>query len=372
MLQFQWRLDHLDPETSSVVTCLDGHAMARQGRAGPALAVSALGSFFAGCVATLLIALFSPLLGAIAVRFGPADYFSLMVVGLVGAVVLAQGSLLKAVAMIVLGLLLGLVGTDVNSAVSRFDFGLPELADGINFVVLAMGLFGIGEIIVTLERRKDEEGTVIPHGRVWPSLDDTRRSWKPVLRGTALGSLLGLLPGRRHRARLLRRLRAGEEAVAHARTLRQGRHRGGRRPGIGQQRAAAQTSFIPLLTLGLPSNAVMALMVGAMMIHGITPGPQIMTARPDLFWGMIASMWIGNLMLVLLNMPMIGLWVRLLRIPYGCSTRPSCCSPASASTASATAPSTSASPPPSGCSATSWSRPPSSRRRCCWDSSSAR
>ncbi|MCG5241633.1 tripartite tricarboxylate transporter permease [Azospirillum doebereinerae] len=306
---------NLPGETSSVVTCLDGHAMARQGRAGPALAVSALGSFFAGCAATLLIALFSPLLGAIAVRFGPADYFSLMVVGLVGAVVLAQGSLLKAVSMIVLGLLLGLVGTDVNSAVSRFDFGLPELADGINFVVLAMGLFGIGEIIVTLERRKDEEGTVIPHGRVWPSRDDVRQSWKPVLRGTALGSLLGLLPG-------------GGTALASfaAYALEKKLSRSPERFGKGAiegvaapesaNNAAAQTSFIPLLTLGLPSNAVMALMVGAMMIHGITPGPQIMTSRPDLFWGMIASMWIGNLMLVLLNMPMIGLWVRLLRIPY--------------------------------------------------------
>ncbi len=306
---------NLPGETSSVVTCLDGHAMARQGRAGPALAVSALGSFFAGCAATLLIALFSPLLGAIAVRFGPADYFSLMVVGLVGAVVLAQGSLLKAVSMIVLGLLLGLVGTDVNSAVSRFDFGLPELADGINFVVLAMGLFGIGEIIVTLERRQNDEGIVIPHGRVWPSREDVRQSWKPVLRGTALGSLLGLLPGGGAALASFAAYALEKKLARDPSRFGNGAIEGVAAPESANN-AAAQTSFIPLLTLGLPSNAVMALMVGAMMIHGITPGPQIMTTRPDLFWGMIASMWIGNLMLVLLNMPMIGLWVRLLRIPY--------------------------------------------------------
>lgn len=302
-------------ETSSVVTCIDGHAMARQRRAGPALAIAALGSFFAGTVATVIVALFSPMLAGVAIRFGPADYFALMSLGLVSAVVLAQGSLLKAFTMVFLGLLLGLVGTDINSGELRFTFGMLELADGINFVSLAMGVFGIGEILRILVQRERGGGTIIAHGRVMPSVDDLRQSAAPVVRGSMLGSVLGLLPG------------GGAALAAFASyTLEKKMARDPSRFGKGAiegvagpesaNNAAAQTSFIPLLTLGLPSNAVMALMVGAMMIHGINPGPQIMRAEPDLFWGIVASMWIGNAMLLVLNMPLVGLWVRFLRIPY--------------------------------------------------------
>lgn len=301
-------------ETSSVITCLDGHAMARQGRAGAALGISAIGSFFAGTVATLVVALFAPALTRLAIAIGPADYFSLMTLGLVGAVVLAQGSLLKAIAMVALGLLLGLVGTDVNSSVARFDFGVPELTDGLNFAVVAMGLFGIGEILTSLERNVGA-GHIAAYGRVLPSLAELRQSAMAVLRGTGIGTVLGVLPG------------GGPSLGAFASyTLEKRLSREPSRFGRGAiegvaapesaNNAAAQTSFIPLLTLGIPSNAVMALMIGAMMIHGITPGPQVITARPDLFWGVIASMWVGNLMLLLLNLPLIGLWVRVLRIPY--------------------------------------------------------
>lgn len=303
-------------ETSSVVTCLDGHAMAKQGRAGPALAVAALGSFVAGSVATLVIALFAPVLSEVAIRFGPADYFALMVLGLVGAIVLAQGSLAKALAMIVLGLLLGLVGTDINSGQLRFTFGITELSDGINFVSLATGVFGIGEIVHTLAaRHRDGGGSVIDHGRVLPTRDDVRRSWRPVLRGTGLGAVLGLLPGGGAALGSFAAYALEKRLSREPQRFGKGAVEGVAAPESANN-AAAQMSFIPMLTLGLPSNAIMALMIGAMMIHGVTPGPQIVTARPDLFWGVVVSMWIGNGMLVLLNMPLIGLWVRLLRVPY--------------------------------------------------------
>ncbi len=306
---------NLPGETSSVVTCLDGHQLARQGRAGAALGVAALGSFFGGCVATLVIALFAPTLAAVGLKFGPTEYFSLMALGLVAAVVLAHGSLLKAVAMTVLGLLLGLVGMDVNSSFVRFGFGLPELSDGLGFVVVATGLFGFAEIVANLTARESRSVATSDLRHLWPTRADWRASAAPVLRGTALGSLLGILPG-------------GGAAMASfaAYTLEKRLSRQPERFGKGAiegvagpetaNNAAAQTSFIPLLTLGLPSNPVMALMIGAMMIHGVTPGPQVAAQNPDLFWGTIVSMWIGNLMLVVLNLPLIGLWVRLLRVPY--------------------------------------------------------
>lgn len=306
---------NLPGETSSVVTCLDGHQLARQGRAGAALGVAALGSFFGGCVATLVIALFAPTLAAVGLKFGPTEYFSLMALGLVAAVVLAHGSLVKAVAMTVLGLLLGLVGMDVNSSFVRFGFGLPELSDGLGFVVVATGLFGFAEIVANLTARESRSVATSDVRHLWPTRADWRASAAPVLRGTALGSLLGILPG-------------GGAAMASfaAYTLEKRLSRQPERFGKGAiegvagpetaNNAAAQTSFIPLLTLGLPSNPVMALMIGAMMIHGVTPGPQVAAQNPDLFWGTIVSMWIGNLMLVVLNLPLIGLWVRLLRVPY--------------------------------------------------------
>ncbi|MBS3911317.1 MAG: tripartite tricarboxylate transporter permease [Hydrogenophaga sp.] len=311
-------LVNLPGETSSVVTVIDGYQMARKGRAGPALAAAGLGSFFAGCVGTLVLAAFAPPLTEVALSFGPAEYFALMVVGLIGAVVMASGSLLKALAMILLGLLMGLVGTDVNSGVARFSFDVPELTDGISFLAIAMGLFGYGEIINNLSQ-PDEKREVFT-GKVtgiMPTAEDFRNMVPAVLRGTALGSVLGILPGggavlssfTAYTIEKKTKLRPGEVPFG------QGNIRGVASPEAANN-AGSQTSFIPLLTLGIPPNAVMALMVGAMTIHNIQPGPQVMTSNPELFWGLIASMWIGNLMLVILNLPLIGLWIKLLTVPY--------------------------------------------------------
>ena len=308
-------LVNLPGESSSVVTCLDGHAMARQGRAGAALGIAALGSFFAGSVATLIIAVLAAPLAELALKFGPAEYFSLMVLGLVAAVVLANGSLIKAIAMIILGLLLGLVGTDVNSGVERFTFGIPELSDGFGFVVVSMGLFGIAEIIYNLEKGEKRDFFASSVGGIWPSRDDFRQSWKPVLRGTTLGSLLGVLPGGGAILSSFAAYTLEKRLAKDSSRFGKGAIEGVAAPEAANN-AGAQTSFIPLLTLGIPPNAVMALMVGAMMIHGIVPGPQVMTERPELFWGLIASMWIGNALLVLLNLPLIGIWIRLLKVPY--------------------------------------------------------
>jgi TctA family transporter len=307
-------LVNMPGESSSVVTCLDGHAMARQGRAGAALAIAALGSFFAGCVGTLFIAAFSPILATLALRFGPADYAALMVFGLVAAVVLAHGSLLKAVAMIGLGLLLGLVGTDAATGTQRFTFGVDALSDGIGFVPVAMGLFGIAEIIATLQSRAGQ-GRPEPLSRLWPTGEDFRRSVPAVLRGTVLGSLLGVLPGGGAVLSSFAAYTLEKRLARDPGRFGQGAIEGVAGPESANN-AGAQTSFIPLLTLGIPPNAVMALMVGAMQIHGIIPGPQVVTQRPDLFWGMIASMWIGNLMLVVINLPLVGIWVKLLSVPY--------------------------------------------------------
>src|ERR1700760_1020914 len=309
-------LVNLPGETSSVVPCIDGHQMARQGRAGAALAVAALGSFFAGCVSTALIATFAPPLAIVGQSFGSPEYFSLMVLGLIAAVVLAHGSVVKAVAMIILGLLVGLVGTDGNTGGERFTFGIRELTDGIDVATLAIGVFGIGEIISNLARPEEERSVVTQKiARLWPTADDFRRSWRAVLRGTVLGSALGVLPG--GGATL-----SSFAAYALEKKVSKEPHRFGRGAVEGvaapesANNAGAQTSFIPMLTLGIPGNAVMALMIGALTIHGIQPGPQIMVERPNLFWGMIASMWIGNLMLVIINLPLIGIWVSLLKVPY--------------------------------------------------------
>lgn len=311
-------LVNLPGESSSVVTVIDGYQMARKGRAGPALAAAGLGSFFAGCVGTLILAAFAVPLTEVAFKFGPAEYFSLMILGLIGAVVLASGSLLKALAMIVLGLLLGMVGTDVNSGVPRFTFDIPELSDGIGFVVIAMGVFGYGEIISNLAR--GEEKREVFTGKVqglMPTAQDFKRMVPAVLRGTTIGSVLGILPGggallaafAAYTVEKKTKLQPGEVPFG------QGNIRGVAAPESANN-AGSQTSFIPLLTLGIPPNPVMALMVGAMTIHNIQPGPQVMSSNPDLFWGLIASMWIGNAMLVILNLPLIGIWIKLLTVPY--------------------------------------------------------
>ena len=308
-------LVNLPGESSSVVTCLDGHAMARQGRAGVALSIAALGSFFAGSVSILLVAAAAAPLADFALRFGPAEYFSLMLLGLIAAVVLAQGDLFKALAMAMLGLLFGLVGVDVNTGVERFTFGLPALSDGISFVVISMGIFGIGEIIANLERSQDRPGGVARVGSLMPTRDDYRRSWKPILRGTGLGSLLGVLPGGGAMLASFSSYMIEKRLAKDPSRFGQGAIEGVAGPESANN-AGAQTSFIPLLVLGLPSNAVMALMVGAMMIHGIVPGPQVISERPELFWGVIVSMWIGNVLLLLLNLPLVGIWVKLLSVPY--------------------------------------------------------
>ena len=289
--------------------------MCTQGRAGAALAVAALGSFFAGTVSTLILAMFAPPLAEIAFQFGPAEYFSLMVLGLIAAIVLARGSLIKAIAMIVLGLLLGLVGADTNTGQFRFTFGLPQLADGIGFVVVAMGLFGFSEIIINLERRAKREVVMAQIESLMPTREDFAASWKAVLRGTGIGALLGILPGGGAVLGSFAAYTLEKRIAKDPSRFGKGAIEGVAAPESANN-AGAQTSFIPLLTLGIPSNAVMALMVGAMTIHGIIPGPQVMTERPELFWGMIASMWIGNLLLVILNLPLIGIWVKLLSVPY--------------------------------------------------------
>jgi putative tricarboxylic transport membrane protein len=305
-------------ESSSVVTALDGYKMARRGRAGPALAAAGLGSFFAGCVGTVIIAAFAPPLTELAFKFGPAEYFSLMVLGLIGAVVLASGSLIKAIAMIILGLLLGQINTDVISGVPRYSFDVAELTDGIGFVCIAMGVFGFGEIISNLGR-PDEEREVFTREvkGLLPTAQDFKDAFPAVLRGTTLGSILGVLPGG---GALLSSFAAYtlEKKMtlkAHETPFGEGNIRGVAGPESANN-AGAQTSFIPMLTLGIPPNAVMALMVGAMTIKGIQPGPQVMTSNPELFWGLIASMWVGNFMLIILNLPLIGIWIKLLTVPY--------------------------------------------------------
>ena len=308
-------LVNMPGEASSVVTCLDGYQMARKGEAGAALAVAALGSFFAGSCATVLVAGVSLPLSALALEFGPAEYFSLMVLGLIGAVVLAQGSLLKAIAMIVLGLLLGIVGTDVNSGVERFTFDIPELSDGIGVVVVAMGLFGFAEIVLNLEATGKREVMRTRLEGLWLTLSQLRQAAPAVLRGTALGSILGVLPGGGAMLSSFASYSIEKKLARDPSRFGHGAIEGVAGPESANN-AGAQTSFIPLLTLGIPENAVMAMMVGAMTIHDIQPGPQVMTSNPQLFWGLIASMWIGNLMLVVLNLPLIGIWIRLLTVPY--------------------------------------------------------
>jgi TctA family transporter len=308
-------LVNLPGETSSVVTCLDGYQMARRGRAGVALTTAALGSFFAGCVGTLLLAAFAVPLADVAFKFGPAEYFSLMVLGLIGAVVLASGSLLKAIGMICLGLLGGLVGADVNSGVSRYAFNVPELADGIGFVAVAMGVFGFAEVITNLEQKEKREVFTNKVTSMFPNKEDFKRMFAPIMRGTMLGSVLGILPGGGATLASFGAYSLEKKVSKNSAEFGKGAIEGVAAPESANN-AAAQTSFIPLLTLGIPPNAVMALMVGAMTVHNIQPGPQVMTSNPTLFWGLIVSMWIGNLMLVVLNLPLIGIWVKLLTVPY--------------------------------------------------------
>ncbi len=308
-------LVNLPGEVSSVVTCLDGYQMARQGRAGVALTTAALGSLFAGCVATMLVAAFAVVLAKIANDFGPTEFFSLMVLGLVSAVALASGSLVKALAMVCLGLLCGLVGTDVNSGAARYVFDIAELSDGIGVVVVAMGLFGFAEVIRNVEQKEAREVFTDNMTSMFPTKEDYRRMAMPVLRGTVVGSLLGILPGPGPILASFSAYTLEKKVSKHKAEFGKGAIEGVAAPESANN-AAAQTSFIPLLTLGIPTSATMAMLMGAMMIHQIQPGPQVMTSNPGLFWGLIVSMWFGNLILVVLNLPLVAIWVKLLKVPY--------------------------------------------------------
>ena len=309
-------LVNMPGEASSIVTCIDGHQMAKQGRAGAALAVSALGSFFAGCVGTIFICALAQPLASIAQQFNSPDYFSLMVLGLITAVVLAHGSVVKAISMIMVGLLFGLIGTDVNSGATRFTFGVSVLWDGLDFLPMVIGMFGVVEIIRNLEQTDVHRDAITAKFRdLWPKWQDFKDSWAAVVRGTFLGSLLGILPGGGVVLASFAAYTVEKKVAKDPSRFGKGAIEGVAGPESANN-SAAMTSFIPLLTLGLPSNAIMALMMGAMMIQGIQPGSAVMTSRPDLFWGMVASMWIGNLMLVIINLPMIGIWVKLLTLPY--------------------------------------------------------
>ena len=309
-------LINLPGESSAAVTAIDGHEMAKQGRAGPALATAALGSFFAGTVGTIALALFAVPISRAALQFGPAEYFSLVVLGLIASIALASGSTLKALAMIVLGLLLGTVGQDLYSGTPRFTFGQRELYGGLNFVSLAVGMFGVAEILRNLEGETKRTVMVEKVRNLWLTKEDFRRITAPVLRGTGLGTVLGVLPGAGHVLASFVSYSVEKRVSKHPQGFGRGAIEGVAAPESANN-AAAQTSFVPLLTLGLPANSIMALLIGAFIIQGITPGPNVITDEPELVWGLIVSMWIGNLFLVLLNLPLIGLWVRMLTIPYG-------------------------------------------------------
>jgi len=307
---------NLPGEATSAVTAIDGFQMARKGQGGPALAIAAIGSFFAGTVATFIIAFTATALTSVALRFGPAEYFSLIIFGLTCSITLAHGSVFKAIVMIDLGLLLGMIGTDVNSGEQRFTFGLLGLYEGLNVVALAVGIFGISEVFRNFEERKNGESTsVIAVDRLMPSREQFRRARWPILRGTAIGSLLGVLPGGGALLSSFASYAMEKRLSSTPNEFGKGAIEGVAGPESANN-AGSQTSFIPMLTLGIPSNAVMAMMVGAMIMQGIQPGPSVVSSHPTLFWGLIASMWVGNLMLVVLNLPLVGLWVRLLKVPY--------------------------------------------------------
>ncbi|MEP2532243.1 tripartite tricarboxylate transporter permease [Shimia sp.] len=308
-------LINLPGEASSIVTTLDGHEMAKRGEAGKALATAAIGSFFAGCVATVLIGIFAPPLAELAFKFGPAEYFSLMVCGLIVSVVLANGSVLKAIGMMVLGLLIGLVGTDEQSGLQRMTLGVPELSDGLAVAAIAMGIFGLGEIMRNLEDFNRRDFTVSKITSLMPGRDDLKRIFAPMVRGTFLGSFLGVLPGGGALLASFSAYALEKKIAPNPDDFGRGAIQGVAAPEAANN-AGAQTSFIPMLTLGIPSNPVMALMISALVIQGIEPGPAVISDHPELFWGIIASMWIGNLMLLLLNLPLVGLWVKLVSIPY--------------------------------------------------------
>jgi len=308
-------LMNLPGEASSVVTTLDGHEMAKQGKAGRALAAAAIGSFFAGTVGTLFIAIAAPLLAGLALTFGPAEYFSLIVLGLITSMVLASGSLLTAFGMALFGVMLGMIGTDVNSGAARFTFGTPNLLDGLDFVVVATGIFGLGDVLANLENERSRSAGVAAVSSLFPTREDWKRMTAPILRGTGIGVLLGVLPGAGVLLASFSAYALEKKVSRHPAEFGKGAIEGVAAPEAANN-AAAQTCFIPMLTLGLPGTATMALMIGALVVQGVQPGPEILTQQPALFWGLVVSMWLGNLMLLFLNLPLVGVWAKLISVPY--------------------------------------------------------
>jgi TctA family transporter len=308
-------LVNLPGETASAVTCIDGYQMARRGRAGPALATAALASFFAGCVGTLLIALAGPSLGEWALRFGAAEYTALMLMALVASAVMTQGDAVKGLAMVVLGLLIGVVGVDVNSGMARYSFGILELIDGVGFTVVAVGLFAVAEIVSNLESREAREVYTGKVTGLMPTARDLKDAAWPTVRGTAVGACFGVLPGTGPALSSFATYMLEKRIAKDPSRFGRGAIEGVAAPEAANN-AAAQTAFIPMLTLGIPASATMAVMLAALTLQGIATGPQVMFDKPDLFWGLIASMWIGNTLLVILNLPLVGVWVRLLTVPY--------------------------------------------------------
>ena len=301
-------------ETSSVVTMLDGHKMAQQGRAGIALATAAIGSFIAGTIGTLFVALFSIPLSSFALSFGPAELFSLMLVGLVGASAMSS-SIVKSLGMIIIGIMLGIVGTDLTSGVNRFVFGMPQLWDGLDIVTVAVGIFALTEVVSQLCNDDKTETITSRITSLMPTREDIRRMVAPILRGTGLGVLVGALPGAGAAIASFGSYAMEKKFADDPERLGQGAIEGVAGPESANN-AAAQCAFVPTLTLGIPGSGSMALMLSIMIINGIQPGPQVIQNNPDLFWGLIASMWIGNVMLLVLNLPLIGIWVKLIKIPY--------------------------------------------------------
>jgi len=302
-------------ESASIVTCLDGHAMTRQGRAGTALGIAAISSFAAASMSLLLLTLVAPVVAGFALRFGPPEYASLVVLGLVAAASLSRGSMAKGLLMVALGILLGTVGIDPVFGEPRFTFGLVYLLDGFDFVVVGMGLFGIAEVLSNLGERQAprvDEGAI---GRLLPSRDEWRRCRAAIVRGTGLGFLVGTLPGGGAVVSSFLAYAVEQRVSSHPETFGRGAVEGVAAPEAANN-AASVSSFIPLLTLGIPGNAAIAMIFVALMVHGVQPGPFLVEEHPRLFWGVIASMYVGNVLLLALNLPLVWLWVRLLRIPY--------------------------------------------------------
>jgi putative tricarboxylic transport membrane protein len=308
---------NLPGTAASAITCMDGHAMAKQGRAGPALVITTLSSFFGACVAIVIISAFAPALAKLALSFQSPEYFALMIMGLLAGSILSRGGMLKGIGMVVLGLLLGIIGQDTISGTPRYVFGSAHMYDGLSFVAVVTGLFGLAEVIHNVAQGSKRKGVVSKVG--WrdlvPTWKDIKDSTMPTIRGTGIGVIFGVLPGTGPAISSFAAYAVEKRLSKHPERFGKGAIEGVASPEAANN-SGAQTEFIPTLSLGIPGDATMALMLGALMVHGLVPGPQMITANPEFFWGLIASFWIGNLLLVVLNLPLVGVWIKMLSIPY--------------------------------------------------------